>query len=67
MSNILKRHGAARPRGLSDSQVADAIRRYESGESLATIAALVGAAPNTVRTALLGEGLRMRITNGFVR
>jgi len=67
VSNILKRHGASRKIGLTDTEVERAAERYETGHSLAQIAEDLGVVTNTVRRALLAHGVMMRSTIGASR
>lgn len=64
VSGILKRHGATRKRGLSESEVELAVVQYKRGESLAQIAETFETTPNTVRTRLIASGVAMRSTSG---
>ena len=56
-----------RNQGLTDEQIADAVRLYESGLSLAKIGAEVGVDHGTVRRQLLRHSVRMRDTHGLER
>ncbi len=50
VSKHLRRHGIApRPVGLNEQQIKEAIRRYEQGDSLATIGKRMGVTAHTVR------------------
>ena len=55
---------AIRKQGLSRGQVGEAIRLYESGQSLAKIGTQFGVDPTTVHRQLLKRGVRMRGTRG---
>lgn len=64
VSKILGRHSALRTPGLSDDQIDEAVRRYELGESLATIGTALGVQARTVRARLIERGMVMRSTRG---
>lgn len=68
VSEVLDRTGTLkRPRGMNATQVSLAVRLYGSGQSLATVGAQLGFNATTVRTALLGVGVRMRDPHGRLR
>ncbi|MBF6177715.1 helix-turn-helix domain-containing protein [Nocardia otitidiscaviarum] len=58
---------AIRNQGLSDEQVGDATRLYESGLSLARIGERFGVDASTVHKALVRRGVPMRDTHGRER
>ncbi|MFR9772410.1 helix-turn-helix domain-containing protein [Nocardia sp. SC052] len=65
---ILREGGAAmRNQGLSDEQVGEAARLYESGLSLARIGERFGVDSTTVHRVLVGRDVRMRDTHGRER
>lgn len=62
---LLKQLGVTmRKRGLSDDELAEAIRLYESGLSLARIGAKLAKDPTTVRNYLIRAGVRTRDSHG---
>lgn len=68
VSEVLERTGTAkRPRDMNSTQVSLAARLYESVESLATVGAKLGFNATTVRTSLMGTGIRMRDSHGRLR
>jgi hypothetical protein len=68
ISDVLKRCGVAtRFRPLGDDQIAEAVRLYASGLSLARVGERVGADALTIRSKLLGRGVRMRDPQGRER
>ena len=66
VSIILERQGVPRRyRLIEGEQLAEAIKAYESGSSLATIGAHMGVSPYTIRRALLGAGVTIRTRPGW--
>lgn len=60
---LLQKQGVERRRrGLSDDQVADAVRLYEAGLSVAAVAECVGAVPSTTYRTLQRAGVAFRPT-----
>jgi len=58
---ILTKQGVnRRPTGMSEEQVLEAIQRYESSASLATVGRALGFSVNTIRKELLNAGTPMR-------
>lgn len=49
-----------RPIGLDESQIAEAARLYEQGDSLATIGTRIGVTAHTVRSRLIEAGVEKR-------
>jgi len=67
VSIILERRGVPRRyRLIEGEQLAEAIKAYESGDSLATLGAQMGVSPYTIRRALLGAGVTIRPRPGRV-
>ena len=64
VSKILQRHGVESQRGLHPDLIDEAVRRYNEGQSLATVGRALGADPGTVRARLLERGVAMRDTHG---
>jgi len=65
-AELLKRAGIPRRRkGLSDDQLEQAIRKYEAGDSTATIGASLGFSAETVRTTLMRQGIQIRKRRGW--
>lgn len=65
MIKLLREAGVSiRNQGLTDEQVAEAIRNYEAGKSLAKIGTHLGADAGTIRRALLKRGVTMRDSHG---
>lgn len=66
VDRIARQHNIATRKvpALTDAQVKQAIRLYESGGSLATVAKQLESSPNTVRAALLRRGIRLRPRSG---
>lgn len=61
VSAILERHGIKRRHNiLGPDEIATAKRRYEAGDSYATIGEKLRVDPSTVRKALLGAGVESR-------
>jgi IS30 family transposase len=56
-----------RNQGLTEEQIAEAVRLYESGLSLAEVGAKVGVDHGTVRRQLLRHSVTMRDTHGRER
>lgn len=67
VSSILDRHGAERRRGLHPDLIDEAVERYASGQSLATIGRALGADDGTVKARLVERGVAMRDTQGRPR
>lgn len=68
IARVLKREGVTlRQIGLSDIQVDDAIRLYQSGLSLARIGEKFNVDHGTVRRQLLRRGVAMRDSHGRER
>jgi hypothetical protein len=68
VSAILRRRGVdMRRRGLSPSQVGDAIRRYNSGWPMARVGEHLGVDPTTVLNRLREHGIPTRDTHGRAR
>ncbi|WP_378733256.1 helix-turn-helix domain-containing protein [Nocardia brasiliensis] len=67
--DILRTGGATirEQRRLTDDEIADAIIRYQHGESLARIGNHLGVAHTTIRTALQRHGITRRDTHGRPR
>ncbi len=64
ISGLLKRHGiAARRQPVSEKQLAQMVRLYESGLSLARVGERLGLADTTVHRHLRGHGVRIREGN----
>ena len=64
-SAVLKRNGAAtRYRILDEGQIDEAVRFYESGQSLARISEKLGVSARTVRSRLLEREVAMRDSHG---
>ena len=54
-----------RIRGLNMAQLAEAIHRYQAGQSLATIGQVFGVSPSTIRECLLKANVSLRPRNGW--
>lgn len=67
VTKILQRHGVEPRRGLHPDLIDEAVRRYEQGESLATVGRALGADPGTVKARLIERGIAMRDTHGRPR
>jgi DNA-binding CsgD family transcriptional regulator len=68
VATYLKQRGVDLRLGpLGESDTALALELYASGLSTARVAERIGRAPNTVRSALLAAGVRMRDARGMVR
>ncbi|MFT4189761.1 MAG: hypothetical protein QM621_14440 [Aeromicrobium sp.] len=68
VSGILRQAGIKVKRtGLLPQEIPDAIRRYEAGDSLATISEAMGVSRATVRLRLLEHGVKMRDSHGRPR
>lgn len=66
--NWLNRAGVERrSRGMSEAQIDEALRLYESGLSLARIGGRLPFSPQTIRLALQKRGVRMRDPHGRAR
>jgi hypothetical protein len=62
---LLERLGVkVRKRGLSEDELVEAIRLYESGLSLVRVGSKLSKDPSTVRNYLLRAGVRMRDSHG---
>lgn len=61
---IVRRHDATASRGLTPERVDEAVKRYDDGASLATVAEALGVAVNPVRRRLLERGVVMRSVAG---
>lgn len=65
MLKLLQSHGVKmRRQGLTDEQIREARKLYESGQSLAKVGAHLAVEAGTVRRALMKHGVRMRDTHG---
>lgn len=60
MRDILKRAGVHRSVGIHPNDLSEAIRLYQSGWSLASVAPKFGVAPSTVNNALRQAGVDIR-------
>lgn len=67
VTKILQRHGVETQRGLRPDLVDEAVRRYEDGQSLATVGRALGADPGTIKARLIERGVAMRDTHGRPR
>jgi hypothetical protein len=68
ISEVLKRSGVmTRFKPLTAEQIDNAVRLHKSGLSLARVGERVGADAQTIRTKLLGRGVRMRDPQGRER
>jgi len=64
VSAILKRHGVLRKPGLDEAGIAEVLRRYQAGESLAVIGKALGVDHSTVRNYLERRGIKRRDSHG---
>lgn len=67
VTKILQRHGVEARRGLHPDLIDEAVRRYEDGQSLATVGRALGADPGTIKARLVERGVTMRDTHGRPR
>lgn len=54
---------SAPPRRMSEPEIREAVRRYESGDSLVRLSERFGYSPGTIRTKLVRAGVEMRPTS----
>ncbi|MBN9156898.1 hypothetical protein [Microbacterium sp.] len=66
VDRIARQHNIATRKvpALTDAQVDQAVRLYESGLSLAATAKQLASSPNTVRAALIGRAVVLRPRSG---
>lgn len=65
VSALLKRSGVVmRNQPMSSDQINEAVRRYESGQSLAAVAAVLETSSKTILARLRERGVKMRDTHG---